>query len=61
MSATTEILLEEIKTIETQLREAERANDAYSCTYLSTKLKEARSRLERANETLTENRSILKG
>jgi hypothetical protein len=61
MSATTEILLEEIKEIEIQLLEARKIENRDRIQFLEVSLKDARKRLTKANESLVENRSILKG
>jgi DNA-binding protein H-NS len=61
MSATTEILLNQIRELETQLLEARGENDPQRVTTLENRLQEMQKRLSRANETLTESRSVLKG
>ena len=61
MSATTTMLLEEIKNLEVQLLDAKNTNDLARITYLENVLQDARKRLSKANDLLTENRSVLKG
>jgi len=59
MSATTELLAEELRTLETQIKEATvRGEDTLG---LSKRLSELRSELFKANDALNENRQILKG
>jgi hypothetical protein len=61
MSATTELLIGEIKVLETKLLEAHDRRDAIQVMALEGKLQELRKKLAKANEILTENRSVLKG
>ena len=61
MSATTTQLLDEIKNLELQLLDARAANDSTRIMYLENLLQDSRKRLVKANDLLTENRSILKG
>jgi len=59
MSATTEILLEEIKELEKQLAEAKSAGQP--TVRLEGKLSVLRERLEVSNAQLNESKQILKG
>jgi len=61
MSATTTQLLEEIKSLELQLLDARNANDPTRIMYLENLLQDSRKRLSKANDLLTENKSVLKG
>lgn len=61
MSAATEALLEDIKHTTEELDAAMSAGDHVAVTRLNALLKELKTRFNKANEFLVENRSILKG
>lgn len=61
MSATVELLLEDIRNLETQLQSPNISNDPYARSVIDAALKEARQKLQKASEALNENRSVLKG
>ena len=61
MSAATEALLEDIRHTTEELEVAMSAGDHVAVTRLNSLLKELKSRFTKANEFLTENRSVLKG
>ena len=61
MSAATEALLEDIKNTTEELDAAMIAGDHIAVTRLNSLLKELKSRFDRANQFLTENKSVLKG
>jgi len=58
MSATTELLYEEIRSIESELY---RTTNPKEAELLRAKLSELRSQFVKANESLNENRQVLKG
>jgi hypothetical protein len=58
MSATTEILYAEIRTVERALNEATSQDEI---ELLKARLSNLRSQFVRANESLNENRQVLKG
>ena len=58
MSATTEILYEEIRRLEGDLY---RTKDPATAELLKAKLLDLRSQFVKANESLNENRQVLKG
>lgn len=61
MSAATEALLEDIRHTTEELETAMTAGDHIAVTRLNALLKELKTRFNKANEFLTENRSVLKG
>jgi hypothetical protein len=61
MSSTTELLLEEIVKLESNLLEARLANDPVKIMSIEVKLSELKKHFAKANETLIESRSVLKG
>lgn len=58
MSATTELLYEEIRSVESELYKTKNPEQA---EMLKSKLANLRSQFVKANESLNENRQVLKG
>lgn len=58
MSATTELLYEEIRSVESQLYKTKNPEEA---EILKSRLASLRSQFVKANESLNENRQVLKG
>lgn len=61
MSATTEVLLEEIRVTQEKINELTASGNQAAADYYSHVLKDLQEKLLRANNTLNEGKSLLKG